>query len=276
MFAADLARLAAATPPTATGELLLIGRREVRSNNSWMHNAPRLVKGKPRHQLLVHPDGPRRARHRRRRRGSRCDPRRQRSRSKPAPSPGMMPGVVCLPHGYGHDRAGMRLARARRVAGPKLQRPHRPGATRRPERQCRAQWTAGPDRAPGLSRAASRLRHAAPAPAQRKAALIFSSVAAPGHRSVAPSDVERNQHGVEVLVQVVRLGIDVDQAGHDLALRVLALHVVHRPDAVARIVLGVELVQAQDRAVVLRAPRSWCRPGSRPRSRPAARSRRAG
>lgn len=30
----------------------------------------------------------------------------------------MMRGVVCLPHGYGHDRAGTRLARAQRVAGP--------------------------------------------------------------------------------------------------------------------------------------------------------------
>src|SRR3546814_20510448 len=38
------------------GELWLIGRRHVRSNNSWMHNAQRLVKGKPRHQLFMHPD----------------------------------------------------------------------------------------------------------------------------------------------------------------------------------------------------------------------------
>src|SRR5690606_4847586 len=43
-------------PAPNTGELRLIGRRHVRSNNSWMHNAPRLVKGKPRHHLLVHPD----------------------------------------------------------------------------------------------------------------------------------------------------------------------------------------------------------------------------
>ena len=41
-----------------------IGRRDVRSNNSWMHNAPRLVKGKPRHQLLMHPSDLARARHR--------------------------------------------------------------------------------------------------------------------------------------------------------------------------------------------------------------------
>ncbi len=37
-------------------DLLLIGRRHLRSNNSWMHNSARLVKGKPRHQLLMNPD----------------------------------------------------------------------------------------------------------------------------------------------------------------------------------------------------------------------------
>ena len=52
---ADLARFAAQPLPMAD-ELLLIGRRHVRSNNSWMHNYHRLVKGKPRHQLLMHPD----------------------------------------------------------------------------------------------------------------------------------------------------------------------------------------------------------------------------
>src|SRR5689334_552279 len=37
------------------GQLLLIGRRHLRNNNSWMHNSARLVKGKPRHQLLMNP-----------------------------------------------------------------------------------------------------------------------------------------------------------------------------------------------------------------------------
>jgi anaerobic selenocysteine-containing dehydrogenase len=49
----DLQRLARQLPPEP-GQLLLIGRRHVRSNNSWMHNFHRLVKGKPRHQLLMH------------------------------------------------------------------------------------------------------------------------------------------------------------------------------------------------------------------------------
>src|SRR5439155_23023807 len=38
-----------------SGGLVLIGRRQLRSNNSWMHNSERLVKGKPRCTLLMHP-----------------------------------------------------------------------------------------------------------------------------------------------------------------------------------------------------------------------------
>jgi hypothetical protein len=39
----------------APGELVLIGRRQLRSSNSWLHNSARLVKGKPRCTLLVNP-----------------------------------------------------------------------------------------------------------------------------------------------------------------------------------------------------------------------------
>ena len=81
-----------------------------------MHNAPRLVKGKPRHHLLVHPADL----------ASRgiADGSRVRMRSSAGEltvdalaSDEVMPGVVCLPHGYGHDRPGVRLARASAVAG---------------------------------------------------------------------------------------------------------------------------------------------------------------
>jgi anaerobic selenocysteine-containing dehydrogenase len=114
---ADLARLRQApAEPQAPGQLALIGRRHVRSNNSWMHNSPRLVKGKPRHQLQVHPtdlaargfaDG---------------DVVRVRSRTgaievEVRASDALLPGVVCLPHGFGHGRAGTRLTRAHAVAG---------------------------------------------------------------------------------------------------------------------------------------------------------------
>ncbi len=116
----DLKRLAesSATAPTAEspGALLLIGRRDARSNNSWMHNAPRLVKGKPRHQLLVHPDDLQA-------RGL-IDGARVRIRSRigeveteACADTDMMPGVVSLPHGFGHQREGVQMQRASAVSG---------------------------------------------------------------------------------------------------------------------------------------------------------------
>ena len=100
----------------ADGEFALIGRRDARSNNSWMHNAPRLVKGKPRHQLHVHP-------HDLAERGL-VDGERVRLRSRSGSievevcaSEALLRGVVCLPHGFGHDRDGTRQRRARTVAG---------------------------------------------------------------------------------------------------------------------------------------------------------------
>ncbi|SEN13982.1 Anaerobic selenocysteine-containing dehydrogenase [Pseudomonas sp. ok272] len=104
---ADLARFAALQAPPAD-ELLMIGRRHVRSNNSWMHNYHRLVKGKPRHQLLMHPDDL----------ASRglCDGQRVRVSSRIGEievevmgSADMMKGVVSLPHGWGHARPGVRM-----------------------------------------------------------------------------------------------------------------------------------------------------------------------
>jgi anaerobic selenocysteine-containing dehydrogenase len=104
---ADLARFNA-VPPLAADELTLIGRRHVRSNNSWMHNYHRLVKGKPRHQLLMHPQDMTA-------RGL-IDGQQVRIRSRVGEvevqvlgSLDMMPGVVSLPHGWGHRRAGVKL-----------------------------------------------------------------------------------------------------------------------------------------------------------------------
>ena len=117
LFVDDLERLAAAMcEDTPHDALLLIGRRDIRSNNSWMHNAPRLVKGKPRHQLLMHPDDLAA-------RGL-ADGARVRVRSRSGEiatevraSVDMAPGVACLPHGFGHARPGVRQQRARAVAG---------------------------------------------------------------------------------------------------------------------------------------------------------------
>ncbi|MGE5200425.1 MAG: molybdopterin dinucleotide binding domain-containing protein, partial [Rhodospirillaceae bacterium] len=118
MYLRDLARAAAALQQPAPG-LVLIGRRHVRSNNSWLHNSQRLVKGKPRCTLLIHPED-----------AARCgvqDGATVRLRSRvgevqvPAElSAGMMPGVVCLPHGWGHDRKGIRLGVASRHAGASI------------------------------------------------------------------------------------------------------------------------------------------------------------
>lgn len=99
--------------------MVMIGRRHVRSNNSWMHNAKRLVKGKDRCTLLLHPDDAARL--------GAADGERIVVRSRvgriEAPveiSDAIMPGVVSLPHGWGHDRPGVELAVARRHPGASL------------------------------------------------------------------------------------------------------------------------------------------------------------
>lgn len=96
--------------------LQLIGRRHVRSNNSWMHNAERLVKGKPRHQLLMHPDD---AATRGIADGSRVqiESRVGAVVTDVALSTDVRPGVVSLPHGFGHQLEGVRLQRALQVNG---------------------------------------------------------------------------------------------------------------------------------------------------------------
>jgi anaerobic selenocysteine-containing dehydrogenase len=112
LFVADLDRLRDRFFPTAStsadGRLPLIGRRHLRSKNSWLHNAPRLMKGKPRCRLLIHPDDAGRLGVKsgelvtvRSRVGQVC---------VPAEITGdIMAGVVSLPHGYGYDRDSVRL-----------------------------------------------------------------------------------------------------------------------------------------------------------------------
>jgi anaerobic selenocysteine-containing dehydrogenase len=107
LFLGDLARFASARSPQGD-QLILIGRRHVRSNNSWMHNYHRLVKGKPRHQLLMNPADLCRL--------GLADGQRVRVRSRVgmievevAASDEMMPGVVSLPHGWGHARPGVQM-----------------------------------------------------------------------------------------------------------------------------------------------------------------------
>jgi hypothetical protein len=52
----DVERLRAALETERNGGMVLVGRRQLRSNNSWMHNLPALVKGKERCTLHIHPD----------------------------------------------------------------------------------------------------------------------------------------------------------------------------------------------------------------------------
>jgi anaerobic selenocysteine-containing dehydrogenase len=109
--AADLARPAP--------DLVIIGRRDVRTNNSWMHNLPILAKGPFRCTALVHP----------------LDAQRlglkdgalariasgQRHVEAPVQiSEEMMPGVVSLPHGWGHNLPGARLTLAAERPGANL------------------------------------------------------------------------------------------------------------------------------------------------------------
>jgi anaerobic selenocysteine-containing dehydrogenase len=112
---ADLPRLAARLdrPPD---DLVLVSRRHLQSNNSWMHNVAVLVKGRNRCTLLLHPDD-----------AARCgiadgDVAVVASEAGRVEVPvevtdAIAPGVVSLPHGWGHDRPGTRLSVAREHAG---------------------------------------------------------------------------------------------------------------------------------------------------------------
>jgi anaerobic selenocysteine-containing dehydrogenase len=113
---ADLARLRDEFAQPHHGLLKLIGRRHVRSNNSWMHNYHRLVKGRERCTLLMHPSDMKR---RDIGDGSRVTVSSRTGTVQLAveASEDIMPGVVSLPHGYGHDRPGIRMAVAREHAG---------------------------------------------------------------------------------------------------------------------------------------------------------------
>ena len=96
--------------------MVLIGRRDLRSNNSWMHNVEVLVKGKPRCTLHVHPDDAGRL--------GLVDGGEAEVASRAGKvtipvevTDAIRPGVVSIPHGWGHDVPGVELSVARRHAG---------------------------------------------------------------------------------------------------------------------------------------------------------------
>jgi anaerobic selenocysteine-containing dehydrogenase len=115
-IAADVKRLRGSLKRERNGGMVLIGRRQLRSNNSWMHNLPALVKGKDRCTLHIHPDDAERL--------GLTDGGRALVRSAAgqveAPvelTDGIMPGVVSIPHGWGHNEDGVRMGVASMHAG---------------------------------------------------------------------------------------------------------------------------------------------------------------
>jgi anaerobic selenocysteine-containing dehydrogenase len=104
----DLPRLAARMERAAE-PLVLVSRRHLRSNNTWMHNVPALMKGKDRCTLLIHPDD-----------AARCgvadnDIVTVKSEAGEIRVPAevtdaIKPGVVSMPHGWGHGKPGTRMS----------------------------------------------------------------------------------------------------------------------------------------------------------------------
>jgi len=115
-FLADLQRVNAELLGERPSELKLVGRRHLRSNNSWMHNSHRLTKGPRRDQLWIHPED------------ATARGIADGSQVKLASRVGevhvtaritdrVMQGAVCLPHGFGQATPGTRLANASLVLG---------------------------------------------------------------------------------------------------------------------------------------------------------------
>ncbi|HEY2385377.1 MAG TPA: molybdopterin-dependent oxidoreductase [Candidatus Binatia bacterium] len=112
---ADVERLRAGLERT-NGHMVLVGRRHLRSNNSWMHNLDVLVKGKPTCTLQLNPTDAARL--------GLDDGATARVASRvgtvDAPvevTDAIMPGVVSLPHGWGHDQPDVAMQVARAHAG---------------------------------------------------------------------------------------------------------------------------------------------------------------
>lgn len=114
---ADLPRLEAALRRAEPDDgFLLVGRRHLRSNNSWMHNLPSLIGGRDRCTLQINPadagrlgvfDGAR----------VRVTSDTGTVEARVEITDEVMPGVVSLPHGWGHDRPGTGLRLAARAPG---------------------------------------------------------------------------------------------------------------------------------------------------------------
>ena len=112
----DFNRLDVALEEYGNQPLVLIGRRDIRSNNSWMHNLPNLVPGRDRCSLHVNPID---AARRNLQEGEEISVSSKAGKVTVAVhvTDEIMPGVVSLPHGWGHGVPGTRLSVAERNAG---------------------------------------------------------------------------------------------------------------------------------------------------------------
>lgn len=115
----EVSRLQAWVDAAGGGGLVLIGRRHLRSNNSWMHNLHSLTKGPDRTALFVHPADAGRI--------GLADGQTVRARTrvgvvsvKVKVTDDVMPGVVSLPHGFGHARSRDTLGIAGALGGPSI------------------------------------------------------------------------------------------------------------------------------------------------------------
>ncbi len=112
----DIKRISSALKKPEKNELLLIGRRHLRTNNSWLANIPSLIKGPPRCTLQIHPTD---AKHIGLKDGQMA---RVSSDTGTLTTPievteDLRPGVVCFPHGWGHDLNGVAMRVAQEYNG---------------------------------------------------------------------------------------------------------------------------------------------------------------
>ena len=115
-YQADLERVQEVMQDYDDKQILLIGRRHVRSNNSWLHNSYRLVKGKPRCTLMLHPETAKQY--------GIEDGQNVKVTSRVGSvtivaevTDELMPNVVSIPHGWGHGRKGVKQKIAQAHAG---------------------------------------------------------------------------------------------------------------------------------------------------------------
>ncbi|MEM8919475.1 MAG: molybdopterin oxidoreductase family protein [Pseudomonadota bacterium] len=118
-FLAEIERFATSLDGERSDSLRLIGRRHVRSNNSWLHNSQRLLKGPERCTLMIHPED---AAARGLEDGvmASVTSRVNSVEIVVEVTDDVMPGVVSIPHGFGHGRKGVGLSVAREKPGVSL------------------------------------------------------------------------------------------------------------------------------------------------------------